>query len=395
MAIVTRWVGLCCMLSAALVGACASSSKCDTGTPCSGVGGDGSAGTSKAEAGASSAGANTATAGADTATAGADTATAGADTATAGAAGSSQGGVGGTGSGGTISGSGAAGKPSGNAGAAQGGAGGTQGGGSCNGAQVVFLIQRSGALFEQPALDASYFGFVQAALVGDGSAAKPYSGKLPIGVSFLFATRDALMSVPAICPQLATTVPSLSFDGSLATAFTQSAAEHAALVTAKLKEEAPVPESIASAVASWSGASGTRHLVLITTAMPDTCTKFDGPCGIDATVNAVQLAKVAGVTTHVVGLGHDPRFNYYPDPESVPVETGYEEYLQQLANAGVGKPLGPPNVQKLQDYACGSATPAVLTATYSTTPGDAKYYQVKTATDAKTAVAEILASVCP
>jgi len=237
---------------------------------------------------------------------------------------------------------------------------------------------------------------LQAALVGEGSATKPYRGKLPIGVSFLFATRDQVSELPVLCPQLAATAPTLQFDGALATAFTQSLADHAALVTANKKEEAPVPESIASAVASWPGASGSRHLVLITTALPDTCALFDGPCGIDATVKAVQDAKAAGVTTHVIGLGDDGMFNYVsaaPDP--VKVETGNEEYLQQLANAGSGKPVGPPTVEKLQDYVCVDTLPAVLTATYADTPGNAKYYQSMTATDVKTAVAEILAGICP
>ena len=383
MAIVTRWVGLCCALSAALAGACGSNSKCEPAAPCSGVGGDGSAGTSNTEAGASNAGASNA---------GASNANAG--NANAGAAGSSQGGEGGTAGGGAMSGAGAAGKASGNAGAASDGAGGTQGGGSCNGAQVVFLIQRSGAVFEQPALEASYFSFLQAALVGDGSAAKPYLAKLPIGATFLFVVREDFINPPAMCPELAVTAPSLSFDGALAAAFTQNANEHAALMTNKIKADAPVPESIASVVAAWSGASGPRHLVLVTTGMPDTCTKFDGPCGIDATVKAVQVAKTAGVTTHVIGLGDDSMFNY-ANLEGLPVQTGYEEYLRQLANAGSGKPLGPPDVEKLEDYTCSGAGPAVLTASYSTTPGDAKYYQSMTATDVKSAVTEILAGICP
>ena len=409
MAIVIRWAVLSCVLSVGLASACDSASKCEPSVPCSGVAGDSSTGgdgSSNLEAGNAGSSSNAGTS----------------SNANAGSAGSRQGGAGNTGNGGTASGAGAAGAlnggasgsagsaqagsaQAGSAGSAQAGAGGTPGGSNCGGAQVLFLIQRSGALFEQPglantgeklALEASYFGFLQAALAGNASAAKPYSGKLSIGVSFLFATRDAVNAIPAICPQLAETTPSPLFDGRLTAAFSQSVTDHDALVTAKQKEEAPVPESIASAVASWSGASGARHLVLITTAMPDTCTLFDGPCGIDATVKAVQAAKAAGVTTHVIGLGHDNQFNYpSADPEPVAVQTGYEEYLQQLANAGSGKPVGPPNVEKLQDYACGTPEPAVLTASYSAAPGDAKYHQVKTATDAKTAVAEILASICP
>ena len=386
MAFVTRWVGACSMLSAVLVAACDGGSS---GVNNAAAAGDGSAGTSNTAAGASNAGASSAGA-----------SNAGTSNANAGTA--SLDGVGGTGSGGTLSDAGAAGKTSGGAGTAHAGAAGAQGGGSCGGAQVLFLIQRSGALFEQPGLvnfgevlplEESYFGFLQAALAGDGSAAKPYSGKFPIGVSFLFATRDLMTPLPAMCPQLAGVAPSLDSDSKLASAFTQSVSDHAALMTAKQKEEAPVPESIANAVSTWS-ASGPRHLVLITLGMPDTCTQLDGPCGIDSTVNAVQVARAAGVTTHVIGLGDHVQFNY-PDAEGVTVQTGYVEYLQQLANAGSGKPLGPANVEKLQDFACGNTGPALLTATYSATPGDAKYYQVKTATDAKTAVAEVLGSVCP
>jgi len=266
-------------------------------------------------------------------------------------------------------------------------------------------MQRSGALFEQPpqdssvplSLEASYFGFLQAALVGDGSAAKPFDGKLSIGASFLFAARDLQVSpTPAMCPQLAATAPSLQFDGTLAAAFSQSAAAHTALVTAKQKVEAPVPEGITSAVAAWSGATGARHLVLVTTAMPDTCTKFDGPCGIDATVKALQEARAAGVTTHVIGLGDDSTFNYASsDPDPVLVE-GYEEYLQQLANAGSGKPVGPASMEhSLQDFVCNGTVVATLTASYSDAAGDAKYYQVKSAMDAKAAIADILAGICP
>jgi hypothetical protein len=128
--------------------------------------------------------------------------------------------------------------------------------------------------------------------------------------------------------------------------------------------------------------------------MPDTCTKLDGPCGIDATLKALQDAKLAGVTTHVIGLGDDIQFN--PAASGRDPEKGYEEYLQQLANAGIGKALGPDTFEhKLQDYVCDGATVATLTATYGGTAGEAKFYQAKTATEVKTAVAEILAGICP
>jgi len=421
MAIGSRWVGLCCVLSAGLLAACDSKSKCEPPpNSCSALGGDssvGGGGSSNSGAGGSNAGAGGAGAGnaAGSSNAGAGNAagssTAGEGNAGAGNAagsnsgGSSQGGTSGIGAGGTSSG-GSAGKASGgSAGTTQGGAGGTQGGDSCGGAQVLFLIQRSGALFEGPGLantgemlplDLSYFGFLRAAFSGPDSVAKPYLGKLPMRVSFLFAARDLLVSpLPAVCPQLAETAPNLQFDAQLNAVFAQGYSDHLALSTAKLKVEAPVPEAIGSAVASWSAAGGARHLVLIFMGMPDTCNQFDGPCGLDATVKAVQDANAAGVITHVIGLGHDIAFNYpsKADP-GVLVITGNEDYLQQLANAGSGKSVGPANVQQIQAYtssACGST----LAATYSTAPGDAKYYQVLTATDAKTAVAGVLADICP
>jgi len=387
MAIVTRWVGLCGVLSMVLVAACDGGSSSANNGATAGVGGESatSAGAANAAAGANNAG---------TSNAGTSNA-AGASNGNAGSG--NHDGLGGTSSGGSASVAGAAGKTSGVAGAAQAGAGGTPGGGACGGARVLFLIQRSGAVFEQPAPETSYFSFLRAALVGDGSAAKPYASKLPIGAAFLFVVRKDLIALPDQCPQLSTSGPALQSDAALTNAFTENAAAHAALLAEKIKVDAPVPESIASAVASLSGVNGPRHLVLVTTGMPDTCSKFDGPCGIDTTVKAVQDAKAAGVTTHVIGLGHDGMFNYYPspDPDAVPVTTGYEEYLQQLANAGGGKPLGPPNVEKLEDYVCNGSMPYVPTATYSATAGDAKFYQVMTATDAKTAVADILASICP
>src|SRR6185369_1951313 len=389
MDLVTRWVGLGCVLSVALAGACGGgTSSASNAAAGAGVGGNGSAGAASGEPSAGSAG---------TGERAGSTGNAGTRSAAGGASGS--------GVGGSTNNAGVGGKlgDGGGCGAAgtQGGAGGTQGGGSCGGAEVVFLIQRSGVMFEQPLqttgvplpLEASYFGFLQAALVGEGSAAKAYSGKLSLGVTFLFAARDLSAALPVACPQLAMTTPRLQFDSALSNAFTQSAADHAALVTAKQKEEAPVPEAIVNAVASLPETAGARHLVLVTTAMPDTCTKLDGPCGLDATVKALQDAKVAGVTTHVIGVGDDVAFNNAAsgaDPEQ-----GYEEYLQQLANAGSGQPVGPGSLEhKLQDFVCEGATAATLTASYAGSAGNAKYYQVKTATDAKAAVADILASIC-
>jgi len=103
------------------------------------------------------------------------------------------------------------------------------------------------------------------------------------------------------------------------------------------------------------------------------------------------------VTTHVIGLGHDTMFNYTESDPEVPVQ-GYEVYLQQLANAGQGKPVGPDTLEhKLQDFGgCGTTSgPAPLTASYSATAGDAKYYASMTASDVKSAVAEILTDICP
>jgi hypothetical protein len=104
----------------------------------------------------------------------------------------------------------------------------------------------------------------------------------------------------------------------------------------------------------------------------------------DPTIKAVQDAHARGVTTHVIGLGDTPNLDYPPDT------LGYEAYLAGLANAGTGQPVKMYEGAKLE---CFYSTPGV--ATYSETSGTAKAYQATNAADVKSAVSEILSSICP
>jgi len=147
------------------------------------------------------------------------------------------------------------------------------------------------------------------------------------------------------------------------------------------KMDAPVAEAVAAAAGLLSGTPG-GHIVLITTAVPDTCTAADTTCTVDATIKAVQDARTNGVTTHVIGLGDTPNLDYL-------TTDGYENYLKQLANSGVGQPV---KLGESYPYLC-PAAPTV--ATYSQDSGTAVAHQAMTSTDVKLAVTQILSSICP
>ncbi len=78
-------------------------------------------------------------------------------------------------------------------------------------------------------------------------------------------------------------------------------ADHAADVDAELKIDAPLAETIASAVEAL-GDTGRRVIVLITTSIPDTRTVIDSLCGMDPAVAAAQAARAEGVEVYVLGL---------------------------------------------------------------------------------------------
>ena len=261
---------------------------------------------------------------------------------------------------------------SGNAG--QGGVGGTPPVGSCEGARVLFVIQRSGAMFELPAPEENYWTMVKDAIAGPAGAAAAFETKLDLGALFLVR-----LSTAASCPSLSVMQPTTPAMASLDALFDQNLQDYTAQKLTD-KMDAPVAEAVTAAANLLTGPAS--HIVLITTAVPDTCTLADSNCATDATIKAVQGAQALGVTTHVIGLGDTPNLDYL-------TTDGYESYLAQLANAGVGQPVLAAEAFPLF---CPAQPPQ---ASYSAASGQAKAHQAFSSADIKTAVSQILSSICP
>jgi hypothetical protein len=300
------------------------------------------------------------------------------------AAGSSAGATAGSGAGGNAAAgsSSAGGSSAGGAGGSSSGSG--SGGGSishsepCGGAQVLLVIQRSGAMFEEPDGDSKYWDMVQQAAAAPDGALAGYAEKLQLGALFFVRLNE---DAGSSCPVVSSAAPQSGGLLPLTDLFDGNASAYAALAEQDTKMDAPVPEALAAAANMLSG--NARHIVLITTAVPDTCSLSDSNCTVDPAIKAVQDAQQKGVTTHVIGLGNTDNLNAGDDQD------GYQTYLGQLANAGVGKSVA---MSQVFDEDCSNSHPS--TAKYSVTSGDAHAYRADTAGDVKAALDEILSDIC-
>ncbi len=235
-------------------------------------------------------------------------------------------------------------------------------------------------MFELPDATDNYWGMVQGALVGTDNVLGAYQAKLEMGA--LFFLRET-SNAGSACPEVSAVAAKLNVQADLSTAFAANAAANATLVADDVKVDAPVPE-VEGAAATLLAAAAHKHIVLITTGAPDTCTTVDAICNVDPALKAVQDAWSNGVTTHVIGMGDS---NAQLDSLNLTSSGGTEVYLQQLANAGKGQPAkAAPDLANL----CVSTV-----ATYSTTSGTAPYYVAKSSADVQTAIQAILSEVCP
>src|SRR6478609_3741902 len=167
-----------------------------------------------------------------------------------------------------------------------GGGGGGTSTGSCGDAQVLFVIQRSGIMFEQPD-DTNYWTMVKEGITGTDGALGAYDGKLKTGALFFVRVADA-----DECPVTSKAAPQLAATMPLAELFTSNESDYQKLADADTKMDAPVPEAVAAAAGLVMGSA--RHLVLITTGGPDTCDKTDDGCLVDPAIKAVQDAQKMG-----------------------------------------------------------------------------------------------------
>jgi hypothetical protein len=213
---------------------------------------------------------------------------------------------------------------------------------NCEGTpKVALLLPRSGAMFEQPVPEANWWTAVRAALLeGDTPLIDEYDTRLDVGVRVFYreTTQDPGSEM---CP-IALDAETGASESEIATLLDDAQADHAADVDAELKIDAPLAETITSAVEAL-GDTGRRVIVLITTSIPDTCTVIDSLCGMDPAVAAAQAARAEGVEVYVLGLGENDNVDW---DFSVATPIGYTGFLAALANAGRGsKVAGPPSIE--------------------------------------------------
>ncbi|HYQ02999.1 MAG TPA: hypothetical protein VER96_30210 [Polyangiaceae bacterium] len=244
---------------------------------------------------------------------------------------------------------------------------------ACGGAQLLFVIPRT------MVQESKYEGRIHYALIGTvgySGALQGYWGKLDVGV--LFFARSQIGN-EVTCPIVNSVAPAKYTDMQIGSLMISTYKEFEDLPQAKVNS--PLPEAIAAAVALLKGRN--RHLVLITTGAPDRCLETDGPCAVDPSIKAVQDANELGITTHVIGTDGTDRLNAPGDDQ------GYETYLAQLANAGVGKPVKRSAVFETQ------CRDKPTTATYSDRNGDARAYRTQGSGSIDAGIIEILKSICP
>lgn len=279
------------------------------------------------------------------------------------------------GSGGALPGSGGATPGSGGEGLGGDGLGGIGGqqlssGGSDNGSggsgnsgctpRVHLLIQRSGAMFEQPSPEGRWWGAVEDALVGDGALVSEFGDQIELSASvYSRAANDEM------CPVGAELDAPVSSDD-LADALEEEAAEFEQLATDVVKVDAPVAAAVEGAAATL-GEAGSAYIVLVTAGLPDGCEEADSRCQVDEVFQAVQAAHASGIQTRLLFLD---------------ASTDEGSYPQGAANAGVGLGVADPVFGECQtDFE------------YSNSPGSAPFGAPAGAGEVEDALREILEGI--
>jgi hypothetical protein len=88
-----------------------------------------------------------------------------------------------------------------------------------------------------------------------------------------------------------------------------------------------------------SNPAGRKYIFVLTDGNPNTCLVGDPQCGQDIAVKAAQDARVLGITTLILGFGDVVAANTGCSPSSMPCG---ERHLQDMANAGTGRPVETP-----------------------------------------------------
>jgi hypothetical protein len=195
---------------------------------------------------------------------------------------------------------------------------------------VLLLVDRSSSMFDQTFTGSdNRWDATQAALVGSGGVITNLEQSISFGLA-TFTHQQA--NGEAQCPQLGGLDAGFALGNATALSAVLDAAAYNPIddgggSDTAYKGETPTGAAVEAAAARLApvAAAGPTYLVLITDGMPDTCGLADPQCGQDAAIAAVQGAHAQGIETRVVGVALS--------------EAEETNYLQQLANAGVGEPV--------------------------------------------------------
>jgi hypothetical protein len=258
-------------------------------------------------------------------------------------------------------------------------------------ATVNLLVDTSGSMFQQPA--PFWTPLYNALMDPTNSIVK----QLQVGTRFGFTSYtgegDSVENPSTFkCPILKKVPYALNNYDAINTAYSGIKYNSEAWET---PTHAAIDATAADLVAFKATPDGPKFILLVTDGNPDTCWAKNPQCGQDAAIKSAQAAYAQGITTYVLGIGSV----LSKDAAAQGCQAGRcgLDYLQDMANAGVGLPVEPaPDPQRNYEYsACIARTPTkAIGATYAATGGGGKapYWVVDgkgTASDVAPLVAEI------
>jgi len=261
------------------------------------------------------------------------------------------------GTGGAVVGTGGAGLGAAPAGG-DGGVGGGEGGAppepsSCD-RHVHILLQKSGAVFESPAVEDNWWDAISAALTEDGGLVEEFRSEIELSIS-VYSKHEGADSCP-VGAQVSAPIDAGDLQDTLddeADAFHD---------LAPTPVDAPVVDAVEQATELLAD-EGAGYIVLFASGIPDSCETSNNQCTATEVFTAVNAAHDAGIETRLVYLTSGSFVNGYPEG---------------VANAGVGEGVA--------DIGCPGFD-------YSDQPGNAPFAQPENTAAVKQALADILTDI--
>jgi hypothetical protein len=223
---------------------------------------------------------------------------------------------------------------------------------------VLLLVDRSGSMWDFPygASPTRWQAVYDSVMAPDTGVVHALQNEVRFGLMTYTGNSTANQ-----CPVLSSVAPALANYEAIKQIYDEAS------VRPTFKADTPTGPGLRGAIDALGAVivppdevDGPKVIVLITDGEPDTCATPDPSCGQDESIAAVQAAFDLDIATFVIGISND-------------VGTAH---LQDIANAGAGLPVRPPDMQFM--YNCLNPGFAVRSARYAAageTPGTAPVYQ--------------------